>query len=400
MSELSNHRAEKMQILKDFAIKVYENDNVAKRFKEIRQLIDNQLEPLDVFELIDFLVKQNYPLPGTKKTVNKLLNLFYSAINQYPSEQPDDKTFLWYLWQNNLIAETKLRQLRPLLKPVSKNIFDEKSLAEIREKFIDLQKFTEVYTIKENILFPAIEKYFEKFRCVQIMWSFHDDIRKNLKTVISLTESIQSFDLQQFNRKSADIFFNMFAITFRDNKILFPVIQRVIPANDFSTMLESSADFNFPYLKPKNLTKTQKTEQSQDTIVNLPTGTLSIEQIALIFNHLPVDITYVDENNKVRYFSQPKSRIFPRTIGVIGRDVRNCHPPESVHIVEKIVEKFKSGEKDEAVFWLEMKGKFVVIKYFAVRDEQGKYRGVLEVSQEVNDIRKMQGQQRLLNWEE
>jgi DUF438 domain-containing protein len=400
MSEFSNSREQKMQILKDFAIKVYNNDNVAQHFKQIRQIVDNQLSPIDVFELIDFLVKKNFPLPQTKTTVNKLLNLFYSAINKYPHEQPDNKSFLWYLYQNNLIIETKLRQIRPLLKPISKNIFDGNSLAEINSKFIDVQKFTEIYTIKENILFPAIEKYFDKFRCIQIMWSFHDDIRRNIKTVISLTKDIKSFDLQKFNRTSADIFFNMFAITFRDNKILFPVIQRVIPKQDFEQMLQSSADFEFPFLKPTIIKQQEQKQQNHKTIVNLPTGNLSVEQIALIFNHLPVDITYVDENNKVKYFSQPKSRIFPRSIGVIGRDVRNCHPPESVHIVEKIVEKFKTGEKDEAVFWLEMKGKFIVIKYFAVRDEQGKYRGVLEVSQEVNDIKQMQGQRRLLNWDD
>ena len=118
-----------------------------------------------------------------------------------------------------------------------------------------------------------------------------------------------------------------------------------------------------------------------------------------MFNHLPVDITFVDENNKVKYFSTPKKRIFPRTKSVIGRDVHNCHPPESVHIVEQIVESFKSGKKDVASFWINMKGELLLIQYFAVRDENGNYKGVMEVSQEISEIRNLQGENRLLDWE-
>ena len=124
------------------------------------------------------------------------------------------------------------------------------------------------------------------------------------------------------------------------------------------------------------------------------------QQIALMMNHLPVDVTYVDENDKVLYYSTPKKRIFPRTNAVIGRAVHNCHPPESVHIVERIVEAFRNGEKDEASFWIQMRGDFVLIKYFAIRDAEGNYKGVLEVSQEVADIRKLEGEQRLLDWED
>jgi len=123
------------------------------------------------------------------------------------------------------------------------------------------------------------------------------------------------------------------------------------------------------------------------------------EQIAMVFNHLPVDLTYVDENDKVVFYSTPKHRIFPRTNAVIGRAVSNCHPPESVHIVERIVDAFRSGEREEASFWIQMRNDFVLIKYFAVRDAKGNYRGVLEVSQEVSDIRQLEGEQRLLDWE-
>ena len=133
-------------------------------------------------------------------------------------------------------------------------------------------------------------------------------------------------------------------------------------------------------------------------MANLGTGILSTEQIKLIFNHLPVDITFVDEHNKVKYFSSPTKRIFPRTVAIIGRDVSNCHPKESVHVVEEIVDSFRNGEKSQADFWIKMRGEFILIQYFAVRDAQGDYRGVIEVSQEVSEIRALEGEKRLLDW--
>ena len=117
-----------------------------------------------------------------------------------------------------------------------------------------------------------------------------------------------------------------------------------------------------------------------------------------MLNHLPVDITYVDEYNKVKYFSSPKKRIFPRTNAIIGRDVKNCHPPESVHIVEQIVKAFREGKKDKADFWIKMKDEFILIQYFAIRDESGSYKGVIEVSQEVSEIKALEGERRLLDW--
>ena len=141
------------------------------------------------------------------------------------------------------------------------------------------------------------------------------------------------------------------------------------------------------------------TKNMEDDLLDLHTGSLTLEQIILIFSHLPVDITYVDEHNKVRFFSNPPHRIFPRTIAVIGRDVNNCHPHESVHVVEKIVESFKNGSQHHADFWINMRGKKILIQYFAVRDKKGLYRGVMEVSQEITEIQSLEGERRILDWE-
>ncbi len=127
-------------------------------------------------------------------------------------------------------------------------------------------------------------------------------------------------------------------------------------------------------------------------------GRLSLEQVDLVLKHLPVDISFVDEHDEVRYYSATKERIFPRSPGVIGRKVQNCHPPKSYAMVQKILDEFRAGRKDAADFWIQMQGRFILIRYFAVRDDEGRYKGTLEVSQDVTDIKKLEGQKRLLDW--
>jgi len=135
------------------------------------------------------------------------------------------------------------------------------------------------------------------------------------------------------------------------------------------------------------------------TFLETPTGTLTARQAAALFNALPVDLSFVAADNKVAYFTRPKDRIFPRSPAVIGRDVDRCHPPASVHVVEKIITEFREGRRESARFWIDHKGRKILIEYFAVRDEAGDYLGVLEVSQDITEIQQLSGQQRLLDWE-
>jgi DUF438 domain-containing protein len=142
-----------------------------------------------------------------------------------------------------------------------------------------------------------------------------------------------------------------------------------------------------------------KPANKPDTLLDLDTGALAPELINLLLTHLPVDVSFVDEEDTVRYYSAKKDRIFPRSPGVIGRKVQNCHPPKSIDVVSRILKAFKAGTRDTAEFWIETGGKFVHIRYFAVRDAKGRYRGCLEVSQDVTRIRALAGQKRLLDWE-
>ena len=135
------------------------------------------------------------------------------------------------------------------------------------------------------------------------------------------------------------------------------------------------------------------------TSVDLDTGALTREQINLLLTHLPLDLSFVDANDTVVYYSKSRDRIFPRSPAVIGRKVQNCHPPQSLHVVNRILDAFKAGQKEAAEFWIQIQDKFIQIRYFAVRDTEGRYQGCLEVSQDVTGIRKLEGNKRLLDWE-
>jgi DUF438 domain-containing protein len=403
MSEFTNNQKAKNDKILSFCLKILKGEKPAEAVKNNQRLIDT-VNFRDIITVTDNLQKLGIDMEELKTGVNKFLNLFYKTLNSNNVELPSKDTFLYFLVKDNQELDKRLKAIRPLLLQYNKDNVNKTTAAKLKEAFGELTVFENHYIIKENIIFPELEKRWDDYRCVKIMWSFHDDIRKNIKSIIRELDK-KNPDPKTVNRLAGYIFFNMYAIKFREEKILFPRILETIPNEKLNAVLLESEDLDWAFVSPpatllKRLKKGGQNIENKDVqSVDLKTGKLFPEQIRWMMNHLPVDVTYVDENNKVRYFSTPKKRIFPRTVAVIERDVRNCHPHESVHVVEKIVEAFRKGEKDHADFWINMKGEMIYIRYFAIRDEEGNYRGVLEVSQEVTEIRKLKGEQRLLDWE-
>lgn len=385
-----------MQKLKEAARLILETGNASTFILNNRDFIPTVI-PSDFITLFDEIIKEGYKIEDVKVLTNKILNIFHAPVSKYKITDPGPDSFLGILIQNNIEMELVLKKIRPVFKAFNKDPGNSELKAELTVLFENLALFVRHYTIKENVLFPVLEKSWPDYRCLQIMWSFHDDIRRNIKTVLILLDK-EVIDLKKFNRIVGDIFFNMLAIKFREEKILFPHILSTISEKDLEIMNQEGLETGYPYIKPAERVVRGNNIEANDSPANLGTGILSIEQIKLIFNHLPVDITFVDENDKVRYYSSPAERIFPRTTAVIGRDVSNCHPPESVNVVKRIVDSFKNGEKNYADFRIRMKGKLIFIRYFAVRNENGIYKGVLEVTQEISGIQAFEGEKRLLDW--
>ena len=236
------------------------------------------------------------------------------------------------------------------------------------------------------------------------MWAEHNEQREHIKTVSRTLKEKDKADFQELKTK---LLLSLETLTqhipahfYKEENILFPTSLKLISAGEWGEIKSSMNDLGYCYFTPKEAIG-KEIETIKDVIVgkdeiSFETGSFSKIELETILNTLPVDITFVDKDNIVRYFSQAKERIFPRTKAIIGRSVQNCHPPKSIHIVNQILDDFKKGSRDEAEFWIQLKERYILIRYYAVRNENGEYLGCLEVSQDITDIRKIEGEKRLL----
>jgi PAS domain S-box-containing protein len=396
MSEFTKTFEKRLVKLKEVAVLLLETGN-ARSFIIANKDFIPTVVPSDFIPLFDEIIKDGYKMEDIKILTNKILNIFHIPIKDFERIVPEPDTFLYVLEKNNAEMELRLNKIRPVFKSFTKDPVNKAVQKELLALIMQLEIFVKHYTIKENVLFPILEQSWPDYRCLQIMWSFQDDIRRNINSVIFQLRE-EHIEPKEFNKCIGDIFFNMLAIKFREEHILFPHILSTISERQLEEMNKEGLKLGYPYIKPDLSISGEVISEFQGNLVNLGTGKVSLEQIKLIFNHLPVDITFVDENNRVCYFSTPPHRIFTRTAAIIGREVRNCHPPESVHVVEQIIESFRNGKKDHADFWIKMKGEFILIQYFAIRDEKNNYKGVIEVSQEISGIKSLEGEKSLLDW--
>ena len=288
----------------------------------------------------------------------------------------------------------------------------------LSKQFMEIDKH---YLRKENQLFPFLEKRGFSHPST-IMWSLHDEIRKMAKKFRSaLDEDVESNALDAL-RELAD---EVGAMIVKEERILLPRSSKLLTEADWYEIRQGEDELGYclidpppawnpDWKHPSEIGDVQGNKGSAEPVpftgggvsaagiggINLEVGSITPEQINLIFKYLPFDVTFVDEFDEVRYYNKGEERVFPRSPGIIGRQVKHCHPPKSVHVVEKIVDAFKKGEKNEANFWINFQDKFVFIQYFAVRDDNGNYKGVLEITYDAKKVRELEGEQRLLDWED
>lgn len=385
----------------EFCCRLIDGENGKMLIESYKTYLDN-VNPSIVMVVLDRLMTGQYNHAEVKKNVGKIINVFTRPLEAESWEKPNRNHFLSLLMEENRQVEKVIAEVRPAIKSMFKeNPADQsKNLAHIRHFIERVRDYELHYIKKENILFPYLEKTFEQHRCISLMWSFQDDFRKGIKSIESVINS-EKPDLQRLNRELGELFFVIFPLIFREEKIVFPIAMRAVPPQAWDDMLNQSMDIGWCYgVTPKLKNGVKSENPVMEGMVDLGTGQLNSQQLMLMLNHLPVDITFVDENDRVCYFSGTPHRIFPRTNAIIGRTVQNCHPHESVHMVEKILDSFRRGQKDHADFWIQYRGKFIYIRYFALRNEKGEYKGTIEVSQDATEVRALEGQNRLLNWDE
>ncbi|MCF7924470.1 MAG: DUF438 domain-containing protein [Candidatus Izimaplasma sp.] len=268
---------------------------------------------------------------------------------------------------------------------------------------IGIERLMEVsnhYARKENLFFPSLEK--KGITSIpKVMWGVDDEIRRDLKAVKTLLDD-KSSNYQEIVKQANQVIQRVEDMVMKEENILLPKLSDLMSYYEWILADKGSDEIGYFLEAPKETWAVQEEDETEeediiDGEVKLDGGSLNIKELNSILNTLPLDLTFVDKDGYVKFFSQGEERIFNRPITILGRHVSLCHPPKSVDIVEGIIESFKSGEKDNEDFYIQLKNMFVYIRYFAVRDTEGEYLGALEITQNIKPIRELKGEKRLVS---
>ena len=382
----------------------------------------------DEFAYAEQSLKGVYKDEEILEKMDDLLDLFDGVLVRAENEYPENHPLWAYLEEINAVEKVAL-EADELLKQENfiKNpwlgVFD--SLAEWRTHL----------SRKQNQLYPMLEDHgFD--RPTRIMWTFDDAVRDAISASYAL---LREDKYEEFLASVPETLAKLRDLNSKELEVLLPTSYKLLNDEEFVRMSKNDHEIGYAIINAPGLYVVPGINDSaaqlngnnsvqggtvsneflndlagllskyvgpvggapvgKDAVLDVATGKLTLEQINLLFRHLPVDLSYVDENELVKFYSDTAHRIFPRSANVIGREVKNCHPAKSVHIVEEIVEKFRSGEQSQAEFWINKPGLFIYVIYTAVRDENGKFRGVLEMMQDCTHIRELEGSRTLLTWD-
>ncbi|TES86017.1 MAG: DUF438 domain-containing protein, partial [Candidatus Aminicenantes bacterium] len=401
MTEIPD-KQKKKEIMKDIIRKLHQGLTIEEAKERFEKEIGTA-SSTEIAEIEQDLINEGVSPEEIKKFCNVHALLFQSALEKsiIKETSPSHPVYLFKL------ENREIEKIADSLKKLKEE--REEELSRTKRKLNDLLnelRGIEIhYARKELVLFPFLEK--QGFTGPsKVMWGKDNEVRDLLKKAISSVEEIKDIkDLEPYSKNSLDpLIEEVTGMIFKEENILFPTCLEKLSANDWVEILKESDKVGYVFVeKPKETEALVKDLKSamleepvfEDNEISLPTGKLRLKELMSILNTLPVDITFVDNEDKVRYFSDSKERIFLRTKSVIGIKVQNCHPPQSLEAVEKILKSLKEGKRDTVDFWINQEGKFVYIRYFAVRDEGGSYLGTLEVSQDLTEIKKLEGEKRL-----
>ncbi len=434
MSEYLQNNRERQEKLKDIVRQLHEGSDVGSVRKEFHDLIRN-VSPEEIAEMEQALIAGGIPAQQVQKLCDVHVQVFEQSLSRRKKEKYLPGHPVHTYREENREAKRILRSLRKLAGRAARGR-DRQEFERTFERFREIEKH---YQRKENQLFPYLEQVGFTGPS-KVMWGKHDEIRSSIRAVEA---AYRDDDPSRLSGAVKDLVGAVRRMIFMEEKILFPTAMRKLPERAWIEMRRGEPDIGYAWVKPGSLWDPDiaAARAMADTLANaaaaasgpkagteagtpaghaggpaagsaeaggspgagaavdLDVGSLSPQQINLLLRNLSVDVTFVDENDEVRYYSHGRERVFPRSPGIIGRKVQNCHPPDSVHMVERILEGFRNREHDEAEFWIEMKGKFIHIRYYPIYDDAGVYRGVIEVTQDATHLRALQGQKRLLDWE-
>ncbi|MDZ7314805.1 MAG: DUF438 domain-containing protein [candidate division KSB1 bacterium] len=404
MSELINNTEKRKQLLKHMILKLHEGESAEAVRAQLQEML-GQVPYGEVVEVEQELISEGLPV----EEVLKLCDVHSQALKGVVTETkmstvPPGHPVHTFI-QENRALQLEIAQLESLFRK-TKELNATELLNSFKVHFNRLSDVDKHYRRKENLVFPYLEKLGITGPPV-VMWGKHDEVRDLLKAAheaLNAPGEITLSDIEsmiEFILKPATAALE--EMIYKEEQILFPMCLERFTDGDWQQIDRDSLEIGFclydPQVKwhPEGVVEPVE-EKLVGERIQLPSGSMTVEELTVMLNTLPVDITFVDKDDKVKYFSQGKHRIFDRNRSILNRDVRMCHPPSSVHVVEQILNDFKSGKESRAPFWIQMGGRFIHIEYFALRNEKGEYLGTLEVSQDLTALRALQGEQRLLSY--
>ncbi len=407
MSELINNREHRKQVIKEILRDLHRGKSV-EEVKPRFDAVAGDLAPAEISLIEQSLIDEGMDVTEIQNLCDVHAAVFKETLSEKPDEAvPQGHPLDIYRDENQALEKLIDEEINPLLAEF-KAAPAERSAAlaiQLAEKLNLLWDVDKHYSRKENLIFPFLEKY-GITAPPKVMWGVDDEIRALLKDAKGLALNYRSANRAQFIEKLEKTIEQVREMIFKESKILFPMLLETLSENDWLAVQNDSDQIGYCLIEPqlhwqpagsKEEPSAAMTSRQDADYIKFATGVLTPKEIEHIFNHLPVDITFVDKDGIVKYFSTAKERIFHRTKTIIGRKVENCHPPASVHIVEQIAADLKSGKKDQESFWIKMGDKFVYIQYFAVRDDQGEFLGILEVTQNIQPLQQITGEKRIMD---
>jgi len=407
MSEFINNREHRQKKLKQLIMQLHDG----RSFEEVKKEFEENFGNVSVSEISDLeqsIIMEGMPVEEVQRLCNVHSAVFKGSIDEIHGNSAISATLghplNTFKRENDKIKQflgVKFRFHLDLLKEND----DKKNRDKIQNDLKILYEVDKHYLRKENLIFPYLEKY-GIYGPPKVMWGVDDDIRKLIKEVqkdLNDLEKTKDYLLERLEFLIVQID----EMIFKEENILFPMCEDTLTQDEWLAIQDESNELGYIFIDaPVKWIPPKFIEEDEGTIetkivnnenIHFETGVLHVRELELMLNHLPFDVTFIDKDDVVKYFSHGKERIFPRTKAVIGRTVQNCHPPGSVHVVNQMVEDFRNNKKDHEDFWINMKGMFVYIRYFAVRDENGTYMGSLEVTQNIKSLQAISGEKRLVS---
>jgi DUF438 domain-containing protein len=410
MSELINNSKYRKEKLKELILKLHEgHDPVHVRYELISTL--KQIPYGEVVEVEQELIQEGLPEEEVLRLCDVHGEVLDGHIDQSGAQKiPEGHPVDVFVHENRELVKVteKAQGMIDILEFITEDSFKDYTL-KLLSCFNELMDVDKHYKRKEYLVFPYLEKN-EITGPPKVMWGKHDEIREQLKGCIEILRipELKKSDLEDaLNILFLPVLRALTDMTKKEEDILFPMCMDLLTTEDWWQIHKQTLEFGFTLYDPKTDWKPEgmaaevyenKGVLNENGSIQLPSGSFTASEIMAILNTVPFDMTFVDKEDKVKYFTQGKERIFARSRSIINRDVRLCHPPGSVHIIEKILDDFKTGRASHAPFWIQMQGKFIHIEYFALRGEKGEYLGTLEVSQDLTQARQLEGEQRILSY--